>query len=120
MRFITLVQHLVVVVLLVLVPIIETRYDRRLKQFTSSKRRTTWFQVNIVVLCVLAASAVALAYPLNIFVLADQPSVALWLSAHPLVFCGAIALAVAYTSLALGQGIQAAMNQPMRFRVAKG
>jgi len=120
MRFITLVQHLFAVLLLVLVPAIEARCDRRLKQFTSSERRTAWFQTNIVVLCILAVSAVALAYPLNIFVIANHPTVASWLSAHPAVFFGASALALAYTSIALGQGIRAATNQGLRIRAAKG
>jgi hypothetical protein len=120
MHFSTLVQHLFAILLLVLVPIVEARYDRRLKQFTSAQRRTTWFQVNIVVLCVLAVSAVAVAYPLNIFLLADHQLVRSWLSAHPALFFGSIALAAAYTGITLGQGLKAATNQALRARIAKG
>ena len=120
MHFVPWIQHLFVALVLVVVPIVEVRYDRRLKQFTSSERRTTWYRLNIIVLCVLAVAALVLAYPLNIFVLADRQSVALWLGAHPAIFLGASGLAVAYTSIALGQGFQVAMNQALRMRVAKG
>ncbi len=119
MHFASLLQHLFAVLLLVIVPIVEVRYDRRLKQFTSSHRRTAWYQINIITLCVLAVSALALAYPVNIFTLANRPSVALWLGAHPTALFGASGVAVAYTIIALGQGFQVAMDQALRMRVAK-
>ena len=119
MHLVPWIQHLFAVLLLVLLPIVEVRYDRRLKQFTSSDRRAAWYQVNIATLCVLAVIAVALAYPVNIFVLADGPSVELWLGAHPVVFLGASGLAVAYTCIALGQGLKMAMSQALRVRAAK-
>lgn len=119
MHLVTWIQHLFAALLLVLVPIVEARYDRRLKQFTSSERRTTWYQINIITLCVLAVSAVALANPVDIFVLADRQSVALWLGAHPAVLLGTTGLAVAYTSVTLWQGLKAATNRALRLRVAK-
>jgi uncharacterized protein len=119
MHFVPWIQHLFVALLLVVIPIVELVYDRRLKQFTSSERRTTWYQINIFALCILAVAALALAYPVNIFVLANQGSVAAWLSAHPAVFLGASGLAVAYTSVTLGQGLKVAMNQALRLRIAR-
>jgi membrane protease YdiL (CAAX protease family) len=119
MHFLPWIQHIFAASLLVVVPIVEARYDRQLKQFTSSERRTAWYQINIITLCVLAVSAVALAYPVDIFVLADRQSVALWLGAHPAALIGASGLAVAYSSLTLGQGLMAAMNQALRLRIAK-
>jgi membrane protease YdiL (CAAX protease family) len=119
MHFVPWIQHLFVALLLVVVPIIELRYDRRLKQFSSSARRTTWYRLNIIVLCVLAVAALALAYPVNIFVPANQGSVATWLGAHPAVFLGATALAVAYTAVALTQGFKAAVDRPFRLRIVK-
>ena len=97
--------------LLVVVPIVEVRYDRQLKQFTSSEGRMTWYRLNIIVLCVLAVAALALAYPANIFVLANHGSVATWLGAHTAVFLGATALAMAYTALTLAQGFKAAVDR---------
>ena len=97
--------------LLVVVPIVEVRYDRQLKQFTSSEGRMTWYRLNIIVLCVLAVAALALAYPANIFVLANHGSVATWLGAHTAVFLGATALAMAYTALTLPQGFKAAVDR---------
>jgi membrane protease YdiL (CAAX protease family) len=119
MHFDTWTQHLFAASLLVLVPIVEARYDRRLKRFTSPERRTAWYQINIITLCILAVTAVALAHPVDIFVLADRQSVALWLGAHPAILLGATGLAAAYTSITLGQGLKAAMNQALRMRVAK-
>lgn len=119
MHFVTWIQHLFAVSLLVVVPIAEARYDRRLKQFTSPKRRTAWYQINIIALCVLAVSALALSYPVNIFTLADRQSVTLWLGAHPAVLLGATGLAVAYTSLTLGQGLKVAMNRALRLKIAR-
>jgi membrane protease YdiL (CAAX protease family) len=113
------IQHVFVALLLVAVPIVEAHYDRRLKRFTTSERRVTWYRINVVVLCVLAAAALALAYPANVFVLANGSSVALWLGAHPAVFLGASALAVAYSGMTLGQGIKAATNQALRLKIAK-
>ena len=113
------IEHLFVVSLLVVVPIVEVRYDRRLTQFTSSEGRMTWYRLNIIVLCVLAVAALALAYPANIFVLANHGSVATWLGAHTAVFLGATALAVAYTALTLAQGFKAAVDRPFRLRIAK-
>lgn len=115
----TWIEHLFVVSLLVVVPIVEVRYDRRLKQFTSSERRTAWYRLNIIALCVLAAAALALAYPVNIFELANRGSVATWLGAHTAVFLGAAALAVAYTALTLTQGFKAAIDRTFRLRIAK-
>ncbi|MDR3389366.1 MAG: CPBP family intramembrane metalloprotease [Rudaea sp.] len=119
MHIATWIGHLFTVSLLVVVPIVEVRYDRRLKLFTSSERRTTWYRLNILVLCVLAAAALALAYPVNIFVLANQGSVAAWLGAHPAVFLGATAMAVACTAVTLTQGFKAAVDRPFRSRIAK-
>ncbi|MEP7042601.1 MAG: CPBP family intramembrane glutamic endopeptidase [Dokdonella sp.] len=119
MHVVPWIPHLFVASLLVVVPIVEARYDRRLKQFTSPERRTAWYQINIIVLCVLAVSAVALAYPVNIFTLTDGESVALWLGQHPAVLLGASGLAVAYTSVTLGQGLKAAMNRDLRLRIAR-
>lgn len=119
MYFATWIVHLFVVSLLVVVPIVEVRYDRRLKQFTSSERRTAWYRLNIIVLCVLAATALTLAYPVNIFGLANRGSVATWLGAHRAFSLGATALAVAYTGLALAQGFKAAINKTFRLRIAK-
>lgn len=119
MHFAIWIEHLFVVSLLVVVPIVEVRYDRRLKQFTSSERRTAWYRLNIVVLCVLAVAAIALAYPVNIFVQANRGSVAIWLGAHAAVFFGATALAVAYTALTLTQGYKAAIDRTFRLRIAK-
>jgi uncharacterized protein len=120
MNYLTWIQHLFAVLLIVLVPAIEVRYDRRLKQFTSSERRVRWYQINVIVLCVLAVSALVLAYPVNIFVLANRPSVAAWFDAHPAVFLATSGLALAYASLALEQGFKAGRNQSMRLRIAKG
>ena len=119
MHLITWTQHLFAVLLLVLVPAVEARYDRRLKQFTRAERRLTWYRINVVVLCVLAVLALVLAYPVNIFELANRQSVAPWLAAHPAVLFGASGLALAYTSLALGQGLKAATNPALRRRIAK-
>ena len=119
MHLVPWIQHLFAACLLVLVPIVEARYDRRLKQFTSSQHRTTWYQINIITLCVFAVAAIALAYPVDIFVLAHHQSVALWFAAHPAIFLGATALAVAYTSIALGQGLKVATNQALRMRISK-
>jgi membrane protease YdiL (CAAX protease family) len=119
MHFATWITHLFVVSLLLVAPIVEVRYDRRLKQFTSTERRKAWYRVNIIVLCVLAVAALALAYPVNIFVLANRGSVATWLGAHTPVFISATALCVAYTALTLTQGLKAAVNQPFRLRIAK-
>ena len=119
MHIATWIEHLFLVSLLVLVPIVEVRYDRRLKQFTSSEGRTAWYRLNIIVLCVLAVAALALAYPMNIFVLANHESVATWLSTHTAVFLGATALAVVYAALTLMQGFKAAINQPFRLRIVK-
>lgn len=119
MHIATWIEHAFVVFLLVVFPIVEFRYDRRLKQFTSSERRTTWYRLNIIVLCVLAVAALALAYPVNIFVLANHGSVAAWLRARPTIFLGATALAVAYTSLTLTQGFKAAIDRTFRLRIVK-
>jgi membrane protease YdiL (CAAX protease family) len=120
MHALTWIQHLFAALLLVLVPAVEARYDRRLKQFTSSERRITWYQINVVVLCVLAVLALALAHPVNLFELPNRQSVAHWLGAHPAVFFATSGLALAYTSLALGQGFKAATNQAMRRKIARG
>lgn len=119
MHYATLIEHLFVVSLLVFVPIVEVRYDRRLKQFSSSKGRMMWYRLNIIVLCILAVTALALAYPTNIFVLPNHGSVATWLGAHTAAYLGATALAVAYTALTLSQGFKAAVDQPFRLRIAK-
>jgi len=119
MHFASWIEHLFVVSLLVVVPIVEVRYDRRLKQFTSSERRTTWYRLNILVLCVLAVAALALASPVNIFVLANHGSVATWLGAHTAVFLGATALAVAYAALTLTQGFKASIDRTFRLKVVK-
>ena len=113
------IQHLFAAFFLVLVPVVAARQELRLKQFTSSERRTTWYQTTIVSLWILAVSAVALAYPVDVFVLANRPSVALWLDEHRAIFLGATALVVAYTSLVLWQGFKAAMNQALRIKIAK-
>jgi len=119
MHQITWIQHLFVAAALVVVPIAMLRYERRLKRFTSSEGRTTWYQMNIVTLCILAVAAVALARPVDIFVLPDRQSVASWLSAHTAVFIGATGFVVAYVGLALGQGLKAAVNPGFRMRIAK-
>ena len=115
----TWIEHLLVVALIVVVPIVEVRYDRRLKQFTSSEGRITWYRLNIIVLCVLAVAALALTYSTNIFVLANHGSVATWFGEHTAVFLGATALAVAYTAVTLAQGFKAAVDRPFRLRIAK-
>ncbi len=119
MHFVTWIQHIFAAMLLVIVPIVEARLDRRLKRFTSAERRTAWYQINIVTLWVLAVAAVALAFPADIFVLPDRQSVALWFATHRAVFIGASGLAVAYTSIALAQGLKAATNQALRVRISK-
>ena len=119
MHFATWIKPLFVVSLLVVVPIVELRYDRRLQQFTSSEGRTRWYRLNIIVLWVLAIAALVLACPATIFVLANQGSVAMWLDAHPAVFVGTTALALAYTALTLTQGFKAALDRPFRLRIAK-
>jgi membrane protease YdiL (CAAX protease family) len=117
MQFVPWIQHLFVLLLLVVVPLVELRYDRPLKQFTSSERRTRWYRLNIIGLCVLAVAALALAYPVNIFALANQGSIATWLGAHPAIFLSATALAVAYTAVTLLQGFKAAVDRPFRLRI---
>lgn len=118
MHFATWIEHLFVVSLVV-VPIVEVRYDRRLKQYTSSERRMAWYRLNIIVLCILAVVALALAYPVNIFVQANRGSVATWLGAHKVASLGATAFAVAFTALTLAQGFKAAIDRTFRLRIAK-
>jgi hypothetical protein len=112
-------EHLFVVGLLVVVPIVETRLDRRLQHLTSSVRRMMWYRLNIVVLCALAAAALILAYPVNIIVLAHRESVAMWLGTHRALALCATALVVAYTALTLTQGFRAAFDQAFRLKAAK-
>jgi membrane protease YdiL (CAAX protease family) len=119
MPLVSWIQHLFAIALLVAVPILEARYDRRLKQFTNSDRRTAWYRINIVVLCALALVAVVLAYPVDLSLPAGRESVASWRSAHPTLFLGAAALAAAYACLTLGQGLKAAMSQGVRLKIAK-
>ena len=114
-----LIQHLFAVLFMVFVPVVSARYERQLKLFTSSERRTTWYRSTTITLWVLAVAAVALAYPVDVFVLASGPSVALWFGAHRTIFLGAAGLTVAYTSLVLWQGFKAAMNPALRTRIAK-
>ena len=113
------IAHLFVVSLLVIVPILELYFDRRLKRFTSSKHRIAWYGLNIVVLCLLALAAVAAAHPLSIFVLAHQSAIAFSFSGHRLASLAAIALVGAYTMLTLGQGFRAAFDRSFRLRIAK-
>jgi membrane protease YdiL (CAAX protease family) len=119
MHFVPWIQHLFALSLLVALPIVEARYDRRLKQFTDPERRTGWYRINIVVLCALAIVAVALAYPMNLLLPAGRESVALWRGAHPAVFAGAAVLVAAYACLTLGQGLKAAMSQGLRLKIVK-
>jgi membrane protease YdiL (CAAX protease family) len=119
MHLIAWIQHLFAALSILLVPAIAARYERRLKLFTSSERRTTWYRSTVITLWILAFAAVALACPVDIFVLANRASVAMWFGAHRAIFLGTAGLIVAYTSLTLWQGLKAAMNPGLRMRIAK-
>lgn len=119
MHPIALIQHLFAALFILLVPAIAVRYERRLKLFTSSERRTRWYQSTVITLWILAVAAVALARPMDIFVLANRAPVTMWFGAHRAVFFGAAGLIAAFTSLTLWQGLKAAMNPGLRMRIAK-
>lgn len=118
MHFVTYLPHLLALSLAVLVPIVGDRYDRRLKVYTSAERRIGWYRTTIIVGCGLAAAAVAICYPLNLFV-APTGSPASWLLEHPATFFGAAIITVLYAGLVLGQGLRAIGNPVFRGRINK-
>jgi membrane protease YdiL (CAAX protease family) len=119
MHVATFAQQLLAATILFIAPTVGTYFDRRLKRYTSTRKRICWYRANVAFGSLFTLAAVVLARPVDLFVLPHRLDVASWLGAHTVVFLGAIALAAAYFSLAIGQGLRAAVDPALRARIGK-
>jgi len=105
--------------LVLLAPLVSIGPTHRLKRHTSAEARIAWYQRAIWKLWVLAAGAIVLAYPTDLYVLPRGDSVASWLAVHSHVFLIAAAVVTAYSLVVLGQGLRAAVDGAWRAKLVK-
>jgi uncharacterized protein len=113
------VQNLFIAFLVLLMPLIGMRRAHRVRRYTSSEVRITWYQFTIWKLWASAAVAVLLAYPTDLNVLPDHEHVTTWLGAHLPVFLIAVVATTSFVIVGLGQGCRAMVNAARRKKVAQ-